>query len=106
MIFVLFLIAAVALFFLAARLLEWKLVNNWCKRLYKQWSTWLQAAGITVLSLVPFDPTVSLGVWNVMPLAVREIIPRQILLPVAIALFVLAWLAKYVKQEKIDGGDS
>lgn len=99
-------VAAIVLFFVAARLLNWQLVipwETWRASILKKWSTWLNATGLVNLLLaISIDPTTGLSLWNMMPPHVRALIPAQYLIGVGAALWVLAWLSTYVKQPKLE----
>lgn len=96
----LFLLIGLAIFFGAASFFNWKAVENWRLRIWREASTWLQGGSMAVMSMVPFDPVTGLGMWNMMPESIRDLIPHEILLPVAMTLSLLAVLAKYIVQPK------
>lgn len=68
---------------------------------WKLWSLRFNAVGVAILSYVYFDPVGALAVWNMMPAPVRDLLPRDVLTHVGMALFALSMLARLVKQPKL-----
>lgn len=100
--FLALLFGGLGLFLLLAAVLRWELVDGWWQRLWGEWSSRLQLGGIlSLLSMLPVDPVTGLSLWNQMPREVREVVPARFLYPLAIVLFILAWLAKYAAQRKL-----
>lgn len=97
---------ALLFFFVAARLLGWEPTLNWQEfkaTFARKWSTWLNSAGILNLLLVlPLDPTSSLSFWNMMPMHIQQMIPEQTLLGIGLSLWILAWIASYVRQHRVE----
>lgn len=93
---------AMLLFFTAAHYLEWEGIENWRLRMFREFSSWFQMGGIaTTIMNLPIDPTQGLYVWNMAPRVVRELIPYNVLLPVGLTFFVLAFVSKYIKQKRM-----
>lgn len=86
-------IGAIGAFFVLAALLGWHPVEDWRERAWREASSWLNGIGIA-------NVTAALGLWNQMPLAVQRAVPASWLLYIGLALWVLAWLAKYTAQPK------
>lgn len=77
-----------------------KLLPHW-RVLWRSWSVRLNALGLAILAWFAFDPVSLLAVWNMMPAAVRDIIPQQFLSVIGAALFALSMIARLVKQPKM-----
>ncbi len=77
-----------------------KLVPHW-RVLWRSWSVRLNALGIAVLAWFAVDPVSLLAVWNMMPSAVRDLIPEQFLSAIGAALFALSMIARLVRQPKM-----
>lgn len=65
------------------------------------WSVRFNAAGLAILSWVSFDPVSALAAWNMMPAAVRQVLPAHFIAYAGLALFVLGMLARVVDQKKL-----
>ena len=65
---------------------------------WRFWSVRLNAIGLAILSYVQFDPVGALGVWNMMPIHVRAILPPNFLAIIGMLLFGLSMLARVVRQ--------
>lgn len=59
------------------------------------------AIGAALLAWVTFDPVSVLGVWNMMPANLRQIVPPDAFQVIALILFGLGMLARFVKQPKV-----
>lgn len=68
---------------------------------WRFWSIRFNAAGIAVLTFAQFDPVQTLGVWNMMPAAVRAVLPTNILTIIGMTLFALSMLARVIDQKKV-----
>lgn len=77
-----------------------KLLPHW-RALWRSWSVRLNALGLAILAWFAFDPVSLLAVWNMMPAAVRGLIPQQFLSIIGAALFALSMIARLVKQPKM-----
>lgn len=77
-----------------------KLLPHW-RVLWRSWSVRLNALGLAILAWFAFDPVSLLAVWNMMPAAVRDLIPQQFLSVIGAALFALSMIARLVKQPKM-----
>jgi hypothetical protein len=77
-----------------------KLLPHW-RVLWRSWSVRLNALGLAILAWFAFDPVSLLAVWNMMPAAVRDLIPEQFLSVIGAALFALSMIARLVKQPKM-----
>jgi len=64
------------------------LIEEW-RQAWRFTSVWAGGAGIGVLT-----------VWNLMPLAVRDVVPDWIEVVVGGGLFALIWLARVTAQPK------
>lgn len=72
------------------------------RQAWRWWSLRLNAIGIAILAWVQFDPVSVLAVWNMMPVQVRTIIPGHTLAGLALIFFVLAMMARMVRQPKLE----
>lgn len=72
-----------------------------CKHWWKLWSLRLNAIGLAILGFVQIDPVSALAVWNMMPPAVRGVLPPNFITWVGMAFFALSMLARLVVQPKL-----
>ena len=61
----------------------------------------LNAIGAALLAWVTFDPVSVLAVWNMMPANLRGVIPANAFQFIALILFGLGMLARFVRQPKV-----
>lgn len=80
--------------------MKFDLLPHW-RILWRSWSVRLNALGLAILAWFAFDPVSLLAVWNMMPAAVRDLIPEQFLSVIGAALFALSMIARLVKQPKM-----
>ena len=73
-------------------------VREW----WRFWSIRLNAAGIAILAWVQFDPVGVLYVFNLMPPALRRLLPPEALSTIGLMLFVLAMIARLVRQPRLE----
>lgn len=66
------------------------------------WSTRLNAIGLALLTWIQIDPVSVLGVWNMMPASMKAVVPSNIFQLVAITLFLLGMMARFVRQPKVE----
>lgn len=76
------------------------LLPHW-RELWRSWSVRLNALGLAILGWFAIDPVSLLAVWNMMPAAVRDLIPEQLVSGLGAILFLLAMLARLVRQPKL-----
>lgn len=71
----------------------------------RQWwrlrSTQLNAIGVAILGWVTFDPVGVLAVWNMMPSSLKAVVPHEAFQIIALVLFGLGMLARFVRQPKV-----
>lgn len=77
-----------------------KLLPHW-RTLWRAWSMRMNALGLALLAWFAIDPVSLLYVWSLMPPAVRDLIPEQVLALIGAALFALSMIARLVKQPKM-----
>ena len=77
-----------------------KLIDNW-KQGYKMWSVRLSALGASFLGLFIYFPDWTLYLYNAMPREVRDMIPDNFALMLAMAIFVGSAISRIVKQEAL-----
>jgi hypothetical protein len=71
---------------------------------WRFWSTRIQMVALALQAWILIDPVSLLGLFNMMPRQVRELLPELFVQRVGLVLFVLSLvtiLARNVKQEKI-----
>lgn len=78
-----------------------KLVPDW-RLMLQAWSVRLNAIGVILLGWFAVDPVSVLAVWNMMPAAVRDLVPSQIVSITGAVLFAFAFLSKFVRQPKLE----
>lgn len=78
-----------------------KLIPQW-RTYWRSWSVRLNAIGLALLGWIAIDPVSLLAVWNMMPAAVRDLVPAQFLSLIGAALFALSMLARVVRQPKLE----
>lgn len=78
-----------------------KLIENWTCTLWRAWSVRFNAIGLAILAWVSIDPVSVLTVWNLMPPAVRAVLPPHFVTIAGAALFALSMLARVVQQPKM-----
>lgn len=81
------------------------LIENFWQHIWRFWSVRIQAAAIFISGLMIVDPSVLLSAWNMMPAAVREVLPGSFLSTIGGALFALNFLAimaRGVKQTSLE----
>lgn len=69
---------------------------------WKLWSVRLNAMGLALLAWIQIDPVSVLGVWNMMPSSLKQVVPTNIFQIVAVILFLLGMLARVVRQPKLE----
>jgi len=77
-----------------------KLLPHW-RQLWRSWSVRLNALGLAILGWFAVDPVSLLSVWNMMPPSVRDLIPEQLVSGLGALLFLLAMVARLVRQPKL-----
>lgn len=83
---------------------------NWIKRhligearaWWRMWSVRFNALGLALLGWVTFDPASVLMMWRMMPASLRASIPMTVFEGVALALFALGLIARFVRQPKLE----
>jgi hypothetical protein len=78
-----------------------RLIDDWCHA-WRWWSMRFNAIGLAIMGWVQFDPVSALGVWNMMPGPVRDVLPHNFVQLAGLALFALSMLARVVKQKPAD----
>ena len=89
-----------------------KPVANW-RCWWRFWSTRIQLLALMVQAWMVIDPVSLLGLFNMMPRAMRELLPERLVSAVGVILFLLSLatiLARNVRQAKLaerrHGGNS
>lgn len=80
-----------------------KLIDNW-KMSWRMWSVRLSSFGAAVMGLFVYFPEWTLNLFNAMPRDVRDKLPDNLALIIAMVVFVGTAIARIVKQEKLDKG--
>lgn len=85
------------------RLLDWikrELVDE-ARDWWRLWSVRLNGVGVAILAWVTFDPVGVLSLWHMMPSSLRDIVPPSVFQVVALTLFFLGMLARFIRQPKV-----
>lgn len=78
-----------------------QIVPHW-RLIFKQWSFWLGVVGTALTSALLALPDFALQVWLMMPADLKATIPEQYTPFIGVGVFVLALVAKFVRQAKLD----
>jgi hypothetical protein len=78
-------------------------IDDW-RRWHRLWSIRLNILGSILLSAFMTWPGLALGIWNMMPIEVKEFLPPRMVMLLPLGLFVAAAVARIVKQ-KSDGDE-
>lgn len=78
-----------------------RIIPDW-RLMWRAWSVRLNALGLALLGWFAVDPVSVLAVWNMMPAAVRDLVPSQIVSITGAVLFGFAFFAKFVRQPKLE----
>lgn len=78
-----------------------KLIEDW-KKGWKMWSVRLSALGASIMGMFLYFPEWSLYLYNAMPREIRDLLPDNFALFLAMVVFVGTALARIVKQEKLN----
>ena len=76
-----------------------KLISEW-KQAWRYWSVKLNALGLAIMGYLWFDPSAVLYIVNLMPPAVRQLLPFHIEAFIGATFFALAMISRLVKQPK------
>lgn len=68
---------------------------------WRLWSVRFNAVGLTILAWVTFDPVSVLSLWHMMPSSLRGVVHPAAFQVVALVLFFLGLLARFVRQPKV-----
>jgi len=79
-------------------------VSYW-RKWWKLHSTWLNLAGIAILGALEFAPQRAFEAWAILPAEFKAEIPHDYLKYVALVLWVLAFIARFIKQKKLENGE-
>lgn len=77
-----------------------KLIDNW-RHSWKMWSVRLSALGASAMGLFLYFPEWTLYLFNAMPREVRDLLPDNLALFLAMIVFVGTAISRIVKQEKL-----
>lgn len=77
-----------------------KLIDDW-KKSWKLWSVRLSALGASAMGLFLYFPEWTLYLFNAMPREVRDLLPDNLALFLAMIVFVGTAISRIVKQEKL-----
>lgn len=82
-----------------------KPVSYW-RKWWKLYSTWLNVAGLAVMGWLLEAPQHAIEAWLFLPDDVRSLIPPDYAKYIPAALWILAFLARFIKQEKLSKEES
>ena len=77
-----------------------KLIDNW-KQFGKMWSVRLSALGASIMGMFLYFPEWTLYLFNAMPKEVRDLLPDNLALFLAMIVFIGTAISRIVKQEKL-----
>ena len=77
-----------------------KLIDNW-KQSWKMWSVRLSALGASIMGMFLYFPEWTLYLFNAMPKEVRDLLPDNLALFLAMIVFIGTAISRIVKQEKL-----
>ena len=77
-----------------------KLIDNW-KQSGKMWSVRLSALGASIMGMFLYFPEGTLYLFNAMPKEVRDLLPDNLALFLAMIVFIGTAISRIVKQEKL-----
>lgn len=77
-----------------------QLVSYW-RKWWKMWSTWISAIGIAMLTVITYLPQASVEVMSSLPPEIKDSIPPEFMQKASIALWVIALISKFIKQQKL-----
>lgn len=77
-----------------------ELVAHW-RKWWKMWSVWLSIIGSSLLAFVTFAPQQVLEIWSSLPPDLKSAIPEDILSRITYAVWILAIIAKFIRQKKL-----
>lgn len=77
-----------------------KLIDNW-KHSGKMWSVRLSALGASIMGMFLYFPEWTLYLFNAMPKEVRDLLPDNLALFLAMIVFIGTAISRIVKQEKL-----
>lgn len=69
---------------------------------WKFWSVRLNILGSALLALFTFWPDSALYLWGAMPKEVKELIPAHYTQAIALFIFIMSTVARFLKQRKLD----
>lgn len=78
-----------------------KLIDNW-KQSWKMWSVRLSALGASIMGMFLYFPEWTLYLFNAMPKEVRDLLPDNLALFLAMIVFIGTAISRIVKQEKLE----
>lgn len=73
-----------------------------CKHWWRLWSVRIQAIGAAWMAWLLIAPETMLQLWMMVSPESRAVLPRWLVVGMPLALFVLATLARLVKQPKLE----
>lgn len=77
-----------------------KLIDNW-KQSGNLWSVRLSALGASIMGMFLYFPEWTLYLFNAMPKEVRDMLPDNLALFLAMIVFIGTAISRIVKQEKL-----
>ena len=75
-------------------LLPWRKLN-------RSWSVWLLSVGIAFNGFIQIFPEQATLAWQQMPTEIKQQIPEHIAGQITLALYVLTFIARCVKQKSL-----
>lgn len=77
-------------------------IENVGRKWWRLWSQRLSAIGIVLQSIFIGWASVPVEIWNFMPAEVKAILPPWAMFGLPMAFFIAAWIARLIKQPKLN----
>ena len=79
------------------------IVSNW-RQVLRHWSLWLGGAGTALAGWLVLAPESAIMAWAMLPEDLKAALPPTVVGHVAVVLFLLSLLAKFINQRSLQGG--
>lgn len=79
-----------------------KLIKNW-REGWRFWSANLTALGALIITWFTASPDAMIGAWMMLPAEFKAQIPPQYMAFIGVAILVLGYLSRFVKQNSLKG---
>lgn len=79
------------------------IVSNW-REVLRHWSLWLGSSGAALVGWFVTAPESAIAAWAMLPADLKAHLPPQLVGLFGLGLFVLALVAKFINQRKLQNG--